>query len=168
MTEQEPEHICSIFERCVFAIQNNLKSVSDCPTDCMFHLIRTRPYTASPTQDTTGQCKNCKNNGKRSCTYHGHHPDYKIPSPCQYKIGDDAEEALRNLNGTFIDVWTPEHDEKIRQDEREKVLEMLNKRKTLNKKVYISNPEMKELGKIRIEEIDGIIESLRAGKDGEV
>ena len=54
-----------------------------------------------------------------------------------------------------------------RQDEREKVLEMLNKRKTLNKKVYISNPEMKELGKIRIEEIDGIIESLRAGKDGE-
>ncbi len=42
---------------------------------------------------------------------------------CSYKLGIDAAEAMRNLNGTFIDVWTPEHDAAIRQDEREKVLD---------------------------------------------
>ena len=64
LPEQELKHICCVFERCVFAIQNNLKSVSDCPTDCMFHIIRFSPYTAPPIQDTTGLTENqilCRN-----------------------------------------------------------------------------------------------------------
>ena len=52
--------------------------------------------------------------------------------------------------------------EKARQDEREKVIDILKQRKSTIKSLY---PEcgtvMKELGKIRIEEIDGIIESLQ-------
>jgi hypothetical protein len=73
-------------------------------------------------QDTTGQCENCKNKGKRSCMYHGYS---NIPLSCNCKIGDMAEEAWRNLTGTFIDVWTPEHDEQIRQDATEKVIQAI-------------------------------------------
>ena len=112
MTEQEPEHICSIFERCVFAIQNNLKSVSDCPTDCMFHLIRTRPYTASPTQDTTGQEKpDCEGKCCPSGIVQGKEVLCRAESyMCEYQCPIDG--AIPKLVCTR---------DSVEQDEREKV-----------------------------------------------
>lgn len=54
--------------------------------------------------DTTPleQCNTCRLEGKRSCMYHGY-PSSQIPNSCSYKMGINAEEALRNLDETFID-----------------------------------------------------------------
>jgi hypothetical protein len=69
----------------------------------------------------TTQCETCKHNEKRSCIYHGY-PTTEIPNSCAYKLGTHAEEAMRNLNGTHIDVWTKKHDAEIAKKERERVL----------------------------------------------
>jgi hypothetical protein len=65
--------------------------------------------------DTDRQCHTCKLKGRRSCTYHGY-PSSEIPTDsCTYKVGIDSEEALKNLNGTHIDVWTKEHDIEVNE-----------------------------------------------------
>ena len=80
------------------------------------------------------QCKNCRLAGSRACMYHGY-PESEIPYSCSYKIGENAIEALHNLDGTFIDVWTVEgHRSKIeaaeargREDERNRLLSKIEK-----------------------------------------
>jgi hypothetical protein len=68
--------------------------------------------------DGEKQCETCKHKGTRACMSHG----YKdLPESCSYKLGVNAEEAMRNLNGTHIDVWTMKHDKEV----REKVLDNL-------------------------------------------
>ena len=136
--EQEPEYIITEKRLFEWVLQSKI-------TKGEADIVRSRSYTAPLTQDTT------------DCPYH---------TLVFCNVFDNNAPMEHHCD--FLNDTCEVEEEKIRQDEREKVLEMLNKRKTLNKKVYISNPEMKELGKIRIEEIDGIIESLRAGKDGEV
>jgi hypothetical protein len=68
--------------------------------------------------DGEKQCETCKHKGTRACMSHG----YKdLPESCSYKLGVNAEEAMRNLNGTHIDVWTMKHDKEV----REKVLSLI-------------------------------------------
>ena len=76
---------------------------------------------------------------------------------------EDNEEAIRYR---MLGLFKEQYDRTIREDERLKenarVLEKLNNRKILYSTQYVSmSIEMCEMGKIRIEEIEGIIESLR-------
>lgn len=65
-------------------------------------------------ENHTRQCKTCKHTGTRACMYHGY-PETEIPPSCAYKLGTNAEEAMRNLTGTFIDVWSPEHETRFKE-----------------------------------------------------
>ena len=93
--------------------------------------------------------------------YHGY-PENAIPPSCSCKIGTLAEEAMRNLNGTFIDVWTPEHDAAIKAEaQRVAVLDTYRKISTF------------KMGKrkdgiscylVPVDYIDAQFESLRRGE----
>jgi len=51
-----------------------------------------------------------------------------LSESCSYKLGVNAEESMRNLNGTFIDVWTPEHDKQVRDTVLDELDKMIMKR----------------------------------------
>ena len=130
--QQEPEYIIT---------REQLTQIANLvyPTDYqeltnVFGVIRSRPH--SPLQDTTGQKK---------CVYQGQ-KDGKLV--CAFLMPEPD---------LYIELT-----DKIRQDATEKVIDILKQRKSTIKSLY---PEcgtvMKELGKIRTEEIEGIIESLQ-------
>ena len=65
------------------------------PSEVINHL-RSLPLYDELKANTTNQCETCKFNGLRKCMYHGY-PSEKIPSSCEYKIGNFAEEAQCNI-----------------------------------------------------------------------
>jgi len=79
--------------------------------------VMTRAY--NPQAEREKQCETCKHKGTRACMSHGYED---LPESCSYKLGVNAEEAMKNLNGTHIDVWTMKHDKEV----REKVLDEYN------------------------------------------
>ena len=141
--------------------EEQLKSLVDelAPEDSNVIADDVRSHPLPSAQDTTGQCENCKNKGKRSCMYHGYS---NIPLSCNCKIGDMAEEALRNLNGTFIDVWTLDHDEKIRQDATEKVLDEVYQR-CMEIREDLPTPDPPKI--IYAGQFEDVIEALRKKED---
>jgi len=71
------------------------------------------------------ECGTCKHKGTRACMSHGYED---LSESCSYKLGVNAEESMRNLNGTFIDVWTPEHDKQVRDTVLDELDKMIMKR----------------------------------------
>jgi hypothetical protein len=100
------------------------------------------------------------------------------PSPREYRITEELltemhEESLNDYGESLIpdELWqkvrsrpipASPSEQEIRADEREKVIEKLEARKNTLEVIYGSmSAEMQQMAKIRCEEIDGIIESLR-------
>ena len=78
-----------------------------------------RVHPLPAVSDNTIQCHTCKHEGTRACIYHGY---TELPKSCPYKLGRDAEYAMKNLNNTFIDCWTPEHDAAVTAQARASLL----------------------------------------------
>lgn len=88
----------------------NIEGMTSATRDEIINWIWSLPVRDVPSN--TEQCKTCKHKETRACMYHGY-PETEIPPSCGCKLGITAEEAMRNLNGTFIDCWTKEHDARI-------------------------------------------------------
>jgi hypothetical protein len=108
------------------------------------------------------QCNNCRLKDTRACTYHGY-PESTIPESCNYKIGNAAEESLCNLTGTFIDVWTEEHNNKIRKELLDKIYNQLKNHAHL---MWQSPQSFGQKNVVKWSEIENIFINLRKNKRG--
>ena len=107
---------CSNYDTCDYATSTH-RCISDEGGLC-------RGDTRLGYNTSLHQCSTCKLEGKRSCMYHGY-PASQISDSCSYKIGTNVEESLKNLNGTYIDIWTKEHDEEVIQKSNDELLTKL-------------------------------------------
>ena len=89
-----------------------------------------------------------------------------LPESCSYKLGVNAEESMRNLNGTHIDVWTMKHDKEVREKVLDELVSMIQSKQPLPEPYDDWNKGVLDGCEIAINTIDEM-RTLQNKQDGE-